>query len=152
MKKLITSIFLLVITISAIAQNKSESLYDAVSKNDKAQVEKLIKKGADVNFIKEMGPWMKVSPLIAAVLNKNLDIIKTLIANKADINWKDGFNTSAIMYAANSGEMEIVKLLLENGANINDSDGQGNTVLSSATKSKNTELIVFVEETIKDTK
>ena len=152
MKTLTTLICFLGLTLSTVAQDKGEQLYEAVTKNDKDKVEKLIDKGADVNYVEEAGPWMKVSVLITAVNNKNLDIAKLLLDNKANVNWKDGFNTSAILYAASSGSIDMVKLLLEYGADINDNDGKGNTVLTAAKESKNKKLISFVEEKMKEEK
>jgi ankyrin repeat protein len=149
MKLLTILICLLGLTFSTEAQDNNKQLYDAVTKNDKDKVEKLIEQGADVNYIKQAGPWMKVSLLITAVNNKNIDIVKLLLDNKSVVNWKDGFKTSAILYAANTGSLEMVKLLLENGADINDNDGQGNTVLTAAQESKNKDLIAFIEESTK---
>ena len=137
MKILTTLICSIGITFSLTAQDKNEKLYDAVSKNDKDKVESLIDKGADVNYVKEAGPWMKVSVLITAVNNKSVEIAILLLDKGADVNWKDGFKTSAILYAANTGNVEMVKLLLEHGADINDNDGQGNNVLTAAKESKN---------------
>ena len=97
MKNIFALILFIGITISATAQNKNEKLYQAVVKNDLNKTEKLINQGADVNFVKQSGPWMKVSLLITAVNNKNLEITKMLLENKADVNWKDGFKTSAIL-------------------------------------------------------
>jgi len=97
-----------------------------------------------------VGPWMKVSVLIIAVNNKNIEIAKLLLENKADVNWKDGFNSSAILYATSSGNIEMVKLLLEYGADINDNDGKGNTVLTAAKESKDKDLISFVEKKLKE--
>lgn len=151
-KTLFTAVLFLGITIATIAQSKNEKLYQAVVKNEFEKTEKLIKTGADVNFIKQSGPWMKVSLLITAVNNKNLEITKLLLDNKADVNWKDGFKTSAILYAANSGNVALIKLLLEYGADINDNDGENNTVLSAAKESQNPEMIIFVEEKIKEKK
>jgi ankyrin repeat protein len=87
---------------------------------------------------------MKVNMLIAGI--KDINIVKLLIANKADLKWKDGFNTTALMYAASNGNKEIVMLLLENGADINDNDGKGNTTLSAAKGSMNKELIKLIED------
>lgn len=150
MKTLITLFCFLALTLSAIAQDKGEQLYEAVTKNDKEKVEKLIENGAEVNYVKQAGPWMKVNLLITAVNNKNTNIAKLLLDNKADVNWKDGFNTSAILYAASSGSIDMVKLLLEYGADIKDNDGKGNTVLTAAKESKNKELISFVKEKMKE--
>jgi|8_EtaG_2_1085327.scaffolds.fasta_scaffold16421_4 ankyrin repeat protein len=150
MKTIMTIICFLGLTLTTVAQDKNEQLYEAVTKNDKDKVEKLIDKGADVNYIKHVGPWMKVSVLIIAVNNKNIEIAKLLLENKADVNWKDGFNSSAILYATSSGNIEMVKLLLEYGADINDNDGKGNTVLTAAKESKDKDLISFVEKKLKE--
>lgn len=150
MKKLL---LLLVLTLSTsiltIAQSKDEQLYAAVQKNDKAKVEVLLKKKADPNYIKQAGPWMKVSPLIKAVNNSNVEIVKLLIANQAQIDWRDGFNTTALMYAASKGIREIVELLLASGADVNATDGEGNTVLTTAKESKNSEVVTLIESKLK---
>lgn len=150
MKILLTLFCLLGLSLSMAAQDMNEQLYEAVTKNDKKNAEKLLDKGADVNYVKIAGPWMKVSILITSVHNKNTEIAKLLLEKKADVNWKDGFKTSAILYAANTGSIEMLKLLLEFGADINDNDGQGNTVLNSAKESKNKDLIKFVKEKMKE--
>lgn len=145
MKTLTTLLLFLGLSLSTVAQDKGKQLFEAVTKNDKNKVEKLIQEGADVNYVKQTGPWMKESVLIAAVNNKNIDIARLLLDNKADVDWKDGFNTSAILYAASSGSIDMVKLLLDYGADINDNDGKGNTVLTAAKESENKELISFVK-------
>lgn len=146
MKTLLTITFFFGTILTTLSQDKNELLLKAVTNGDKGTVEKLIKEGADVNYIKEVGPWIKMNPLITSINKKQFDISKMLIENKADVNWKDGFKTSAIIYAAGLGNKELVELLLTNGANINDNDGQGNTVLTAAKESKNKDLIKFVKE------
>jgi len=148
MKVLMTIVFLLGTTLTTLSQDKNELLFKAVIKGDKAKVEKLIKEGADVNYIKEVGPSWKMNMLITSITNKRFDIAKVLIENKADVNWRDAFKTSAILYAASSGNIELVELLLANGSNINDNDGQGNNVLTAAKESKNDDMIKFVTEKI----
>ncbi|MCX2738852.1 ankyrin repeat domain-containing protein [Pontibacter anaerobius] len=146
MKKLIPLIVLILSTsVLTMAQNKAEQLYAAVQKNDKAMVESLLKKEADPNYIKQAGPWMKVSPLITAVNNSNVEIVKLLVANNAQVDWRDGFNTTALMYAAANGNKKIVELLIANGADVNATDGEGNTVLSAAKEGKNEEVIALIE-------
>jgi ankyrin repeat protein len=148
MKTLLTIIFLTGMVLTTFSQEKNELLLKAVSNGDKETVENLIKEGADVNYVKEVGPWVKMNLLITSINKGQFAISKILIENKADVNWKDGFKTAAIMYAASVGNKALVELLLVNGANINDSDGQGNTVLTAAKESKNKELIKFVREQI----
>lgn len=139
-------------TICAFTEDNNEKLLIAIIKSDSTAVKELLKENADPNYIKVEGPWMKYNMLIAAIINSNIDIVKILIANKADVQWKDGFETSAILYAASKGDKEIVALLLENGADINDSDGNGKTVLSASKESKNKELIKFIEDKLQEKK
>ena len=148
MKPLLTLILLITATQTTFSQDKNELLLKAVADGDKEAVVQLIKEGADVNYVKTVGAWMKMNPLITAITNKHFDIARVLIENNTDVNWKDGFNTSAILYAASSGNRELVALLLSHGADINDHDGQGNTVLTAAKESKNKDLINFVKKKV----
>jgi ankyrin repeat protein len=95
---------------------------------------------------------MTVNMLVLAVNNDNFDIAKILITNKVNVNWKDGFQTSALMYAAAKGNKEMAVLLLDNGADVNANDGKGNTVLSAAKESENKELINYIQEKQKSIK
>jgi uncharacterized protein len=153
MRKAITVLLIIICpTLFAFGQDSNDNLYKAIIKGDNSIVKQLLNDKADPNYIKAEGPWMKVSMLITAVNNGNIDIVKILIANKADVKWKDGFSTTALMYAAAKGNKEIVDLLLDNGADINDTDGKGNTVLSGAKESKNKELIKFIKDKLKEKK
>jgi ankyrin repeat protein len=145
MRKIVTVLLtFFCMTICAYGQDNNEKLYKAIVKSDTSTVSQLLSEKADPNYIKSVGPWMKVNMLIAGI--KDINIVKLLIANKADLKWKDGFNTTALMYAASNGNKEIVMLLLENGADINDNDGKGNTTLSAVKESMNKELIKLIED------
>jgi uncharacterized protein len=148
MKTTFLTLLILLISIASFGQNKDEKLYNLVVKNDTKNSIKLISENADVNYVKELG-WAKVNILITAINNINVEIVKSLLENNADVNWKDGFNSSALMYAASKGDREIVDLLLKYGADINANDGMGNTVLTAAKESKNAKLILFIEAKIK---
>lgn len=50
------------------------SFKEQFSNGDKELVEKLIKDGADVNHIKEVGPWMKTNALITSINQRKFDI------------------------------------------------------------------------------
>lgn len=148
MKKTFWTLLILLISFASFGQNKDEKLYDLVVKNDTKNSIKLISENANVNYVKKSG-WVKVNVLITAINNVNVEIVKSLLENNADVNWKDGFNTTALMYAASKGHREIIDLLLKYGADINANDGKGNTVLTAAKESKNTELILFIEAKMK---
>ena len=149
MKTCVAALFFIGLVFSSIAQDKNDLLYDAIIKSDKPSVEKLLTEGANANYVKELKPWLQVSMIIAAVDHGNVEIVRLLLAKKADVNFRDGFNTTAIVYAASNGELEMVKLLVEAGANVNDNDGKGNSVLSAAKASQEAALISFVESKIK---
>jgi ankyrin repeat protein len=151
MKTFITLICLFTLNLNSFSQSKNDQLFQAVRDNDKTKVESLLKSGGDVNyFIETPSPWIKVNLLITAVNNKNIEIAKLLLENKADINWKDGSNNRAIYYAARSGNLEMVKVFLEHGASVFDKDGQGHPVLTAAKESKNNDVISFVEAKAKE--
>ncbi len=47
---------------------------------------------------------MKVNMLITAVTNGNIYMVQILIMDGVDVKWKDGFNTTALMYAGLRGK------------------------------------------------
>lgn len=151
-KSFATALIFLSFSLFAKAQSKNEKLYLSIVRNEPEKVVQLLNDNADANYVVAKGPWMKVNMLITAVNNEHIEMMKALINNKADVNWKDGFNSTALMYAAAKGNMEMVTLLLENGADITANDGKGNTVLTAATESKNTELIKLIQQRLKTAK
>lgn len=151
MKKLTLIILLFTSSSMLFAQNMSDSLYQAVVKGDTTAIKDFVKKGADVNFIKQQG-WVKVNLLITAVNKKNTDAVKVLLQNGADVNWEDGFNTTALMYAASTGSIEIVKLLLNDGADIKHKDKQGNDAISAAKQGKHNDVVKLLETALKEKK
>jgi ankyrin repeat protein len=74
----------------------------------------LIKAGADVN-VKDSN---ERTPLMEAVLQKNIKIVKSLIESGADINIKNSLNKTALMIAREYGYTDIVKLLTDAEKNI----------------------------------
>lgn len=151
MKKVILTILFFTSTLILFAQNMNDSLlYKAVVSNDTTAIKDLVSKGANVNFIKEQG-WVKVNLLVTAVNKKNIEAVKVLIQNGADVNWEDGFNTTALMYAASNGNnMPIIKLLLDNGADIRHKDKQGNDAISTAKQAKHNDVVKLLQATLKE--
>ena len=49
-------------------------------------------------------------------------IVKKLVQNKAKVNDKNRFNSTALMQAAASGHKQVVEFLLQNGADVNAAD------------------------------
>lgn len=71
MIKTYLTLLILLISISSLAQNKDEILYNLVVKNDTKNSIKLISEKADVNYVMKTG-WVKVNILITAINNVNV--------------------------------------------------------------------------------
>jgi ankyrin repeat protein len=69
----------------------------------------------------------------------NLALIKNLLDKGANVNGRDEFDYTALMYAASCGHEKTVELLLNYGANIN-SKNNDNTALIMALKNGNKEI------------
>jgi ankyrin repeat protein len=142
--KLYATIFLLLFSVTAFSQSKNDQLYDAVTNTDTSKVESLLKTGADPNYKKKVMSF-EISMLIWAVQQQNIKIVKLLVDYKAEVDWKDWFKTTALMYAAHTGNKPIIETLLKAGADPKAHDEQGNSVLTAAKESNNNEVITMIE-------
>jgi ankyrin repeat protein len=86
--------------------------------------------------------------LVLSVLNDDFKTVKLLVDHKAQVNWRDWFNASALMYAASEGDLNIIKYLLERGADIHAKDKHGNTVLSAAKEGNHPEAIKLIKASL----
>lgn len=152
MKKTILTVLLFASSSILYAQNMNDSLlYQAVLNNDTTTIKDLVSKGANVNFIKQQG-WVKINLLITAVNKQNTEAVRILLQNGADVNWEDGFNTTALMYSASNGNIPIIKYLLDNGADIKHKDKQGIDAISTAKQAKHKDVIKLLEAALKERK
>src|SRR5271157_2206879 len=94
----------------------NNDLLRSIAQKDKAGVEKLLNKGADVNQGDEEEGQ---TPLISAVTEGDKEIAEILLRNGADVNGRDLDGWCALMWAAELNRNEIVLFLLDNGADIN---------------------------------
>jgi uncharacterized protein len=83
-------------------------------------VEILLQKGANVNDIeigkRREGNSTRFTPLMAASQAGRLDIVKLLLANDAEINYKNEFNQSAFTKSIMTERYNVALYLLQNGA------------------------------------
>ncbi|XP_053550083.1 ankyrin repeat and SOCS box protein 8 [Bombina bombina] len=86
-------------------------------------VESLIRRGADVNCAHDT-----LMPLHCACMVCDLDCVELLLEYGAHVNSQDGFQRTALHYAAEKDEA-CVETLLEYGANPNALDGNQDTPL-----------------------
>jgi ankyrin repeat protein len=132
-------------TYVTIAQDKGKELYTAVFKNNTVAVETLLKDGANPNQAIEIVPGFPTSYLITAATNNNIAVVKSLLQYKANVNWRDAFQATALHYAAGKGSKELIEVLLASGADIQAKDEDGNTALASAKSSGNKEAVILLE-------
>jgi hypothetical protein len=59
-------------------------------------------------------------------------VVELLLARGANVNAKDGYDSTPLHLAAGGGHKEVVELLLAKGANVNAKDRRGQTPLDLA--------------------
>ncbi|HBC75655.1 MAG TPA: hypothetical protein DC017_12555 [Candidatus Wallbacteria bacterium] len=91
-------------------------------------VKMLCAHGADVNFADPQG----LTPLIIAVMAKNLDMVKTVVEAGATIEARDSQGFTALAMAAYVSDARIFEYLLSRGADFNTATGRGFTPLMIA--------------------
>lgn len=98
-------------------------------------VRMVLESGADKNAI--------TIALRNAATTAPLDLLQALINAGADVNAKDAWGMTALMYAAQSdyAEPDRVKLLLDHGADINARDNKGETALRIARRKGDTAVV-----------
>jgi len=90
-----------------------------------AGVQNLLNSGMDPNAQDEYG----YTPLIEAVIEENLSLVKLLLANGATVHGEDILGCTPLQWAADSAHEVIVKFLLEKGADPNHYSAEGQPLL-----------------------
>ncbi|MFC1834460.1 ankyrin repeat domain-containing protein [Thermodesulfobacteriota bacterium] len=84
--------------------------------------------------------------LITASSQGNLDAVKQLIADGADVNTKNNDFRTALMEASKGGRLAIVKYLVEKGANVDDITKDSRTALMDASRNGHLDTVVYLVE------
>jgi uncharacterized protein len=88
---------------------------------------------------------MGLTALSAAAFKGHVEIAKSLVARKADVNAANGSKQTPMMFAALAGRTEMVKYLLAAGAKADTADASGNTPLSLARGQGATDVVKLLE-------
>ncbi|CAM9358252.1 unnamed protein product [Chrysoparadoxa australica] len=106
------------------------TIYHAARDRDERGVMALLEQGVDPN---SCCPRQGYSALLAAVANKDIDMMRILLQHKGcDANSRDPFGRTALFHAAQQGHESIVALLLKSGADRYTADQNGTTSLGAA--------------------
>lgn len=136
MKNIITitlSLFVLAITASfALAGG----LVEAIDNDNSQEAIRMINQGANVEDANKAG----TTAIIRAAELGMADVVKALIAAKADVNAKSNPGYTALMLAADNGKTEIVRILLDAGADVTAKSGAGMTALDMAKAASHHEI------------
>lgn len=100
----------------------------------------LMNNGGDINANSKMG-----TALIAAVFKGNIEIVKSLLKAKADVNLTDSNGMTALIYATINKNHEIVSLLIKAKANREIEDSLGNSALEYAVLAEDEKLIQLLK-------
>ncbi len=110
-------------------------------------VEFLIQRGAYIHEVDEATE----TPLVVVMQGGNTalpgqhkEIARLLIENGADVNTKDGFGDTVLMFACEQGHLDLADFLLERGADINQVNTKvfrGQTALMSAARAGQVEAV-----------
>jgi len=103
-------------------------LYRAVSADFKLDIVKiLLSHGADVNVV-----CRGTTPLVEACCYEDIDLVRCLVENGADIDRPDDNGITCLMASVHGISTEVALYLLEQGASINAVDKSGATALHHA--------------------
>lgn len=102
-------------------------IFNLIFSQDENEFKKMVKSKIDANLIDKEGE----SLLGAASSFRNIEIIKHLIENGADVNFKNkSFGFTPLIRASQFANFDGVKILLENGADVNAKSTYGSTALN----------------------
>lgn len=92
-----------------------DDILQAANQSETDKVVDLLRRGMDVNTTDAQGSTL----MMIAVRNKNPELVRFLLANRANAQRKNASGDTALMLAALQGSADIVQLMLEHHVNPN---------------------------------
>lgn len=151
MKKNIIIVFLLILSLFVFAADKNVSkidkdFYKAATNCDIELTQKLLSSGANINANAGGLGWTAMMKIVFGKQEAGqIEMLKFLIENKADVNTLNDFQQIALHIAvANDTRLEEIKMLVDAGSNINAITETGATPLINAAFWVNTKAVEFL--------
>ena len=119
------------------SQDLNKKLLDAAEAGDTAEVQSLLREGANPHAKGGYGN----TALMGAAVRGHTETVRALLEKGAEVNAKGNTGRTALMEAALEGYTETVRTLLEKGAEVNAKDNAGWTPLFWAAFSRRTDTV-----------
>ena len=109
----------------------------------------LLSYGADPNINTEDSLYQNETtvlktPLMLAVEKSDITLLKILLENKCNVNYKDSYQKNCLYYFnGGSNDNEILKILIKEGVDMNCRDFEGNTALHYMLKKEGKEKTIL---------
>lgn len=124
---------------TAISQESQAKLFQALEDHNFDEAATAIKNGAVLSPI--CLPNTRCQPLATAAMEGDLEVMRFLIDNGADLDGYNSYDDVALIYALGNQKIEAAKLLVESGADVNLPNAFGTSPFIGATASGDIELI-----------
>jgi uncharacterized protein len=129
---------LLLAALPVRANDGTTALHWAAHNDDQAEVERLIKAGADVNARNDYG----ATPLQEAAERGDAQMLRTLLKAGADVESANDEGQTALMTVSRVGSVEAATVLIKAGADVNAVEQwRGQTALMWASAQGNPEVV-----------
>lgn len=90
-------------------------------------VELMLSKGIDVNY--KLDDENNTRLLVFAVVEKQLEIVKFLLKQGADVGASCTNGVTALTFAAAGGDIKVLQVLIDSGANVHATDDSGSSLI-----------------------
>jgi TPR repeat protein/ankyrin repeat protein len=122
--------------------NKQAEFIEALQEHKFDAAAAMLKNGA--NPSPTCAPNYRCQPLATAAMDGDLEVMKFLIDNGADLDGYNSYDDVALIYALENQQFEAAKLLVESGANVNIPNAFGFSPFVGSPASGDVELLTLM--------
>jgi ankyrin repeat protein len=134
-------------------QDHLDQLYNAITYEDVSNAKAALAAGIDwANDGKTDHHWSTLHFAVGHTSSNSVEILKLLLASKADVNARAEYRQTPLHFAVQSGNAVAVKLLIEHGADVNAQRRDGKTPLHLAASNGYVEIVKTLIENKADLK